>query len=679
MLPQTIFAAGRRKFATLWADLPLRSKGLVVVAIPISALLAANASFYLFQRADREADAWVDRASEADNLTQNCLAELRVAECALTGGADWQAGYGRLEKLLQDEPGPLLRLHRMRRLFQQDARQADLSALRAELLAMRRELQTMLAARVAHVTRLRAQKLVTIAADTVLGLGGGLLAILLFTSGVARGVQHLQCDAARLQQRLPMLPRLCGHDEIGSLEDSLANASFNLRQSEEERDRFFSLSVDMLCVVSLRGHFRRVNPAFAEILGHPEAALLAKSIPDFVHSEDRANAAQYLEELARGHPITYVESRFCSADGSYKWLAWSAAPYLVEGLAYAVLRDITGRKLNEQALRQSNDRLYAVLESITDAFFSVDGDWRVIYVNPVAERLWKRDRHELLGGHLWELFPEAVGGPFYRMYQQVMRTGTPGHLEDACPILHCWFEAHAYPAAEGLSVYFRDTTERRESEARIQRVLQEKEVLLREVHHRVKNNLQVIYSLLRLQAGYVQNGNLLQVLKECRERVQAMALLHDQLHRAKDLSSINLGEYIKTLAASLFCSYGVPSSQIGLNLKLEDIAVPIDTAIPCGLIVHELVSNAVRHAFPDGARGQVSLGLRAQPGHRVEITVGDDGIGFSPPTDPAITQSLGLRLIGLLATQIEAEVDRPSGNGTQYRFVFQPLNPTENK
>jgi len=718
-----LFAAARRKLSSFWSDLPLRIKGLVVVAVPITALVAVTASFYFFQRADRKLDNLVDQAVELDNLTQSCLTELLEGECAVneyfsTGRKErlgrlgeaankFYARYDRLEKLLRDDPDLLRRLRRIRQLFQDKMEiwdemgshastqtpqalwhsdlfgqcQSSLQASRQELRAMRSEQQAMLVTRVARVNRLRTQKLVVLTGDALLGLGGGLLAILLFTAGVVRGVEHLQQDAARIEQRLPVLPRFCGRDELGALEDALHTAGVSLRHTEEERDRFFTLSVDMLCVLDLQGHFKRVNAAFAGILGHPNAELLAKGVLDFVHPEDRAGAAARLLELAAGAATTYQESRLRCADGSYKWLAWSAAPVQAEGVAYAVLRDISGRKLDEQALRESNTRLCSVLDSMTDAFMSVDREWRLTYVNPEAKLLWMRQGQDLIGRNLWELFPEAVGGPFYSMYHEVMRTRTPAHLEDFYPHppLNRWFEVHAYPTDEGLSVFFRDATERRESEARIQRALQEKEVLLREVHHRVKNNLQVIYSMLRLQAGYVHDERLIQVLAECRERVHAMALLHDQLHRARDLSSVNLADYIKSLAASLFCSYGVQSSKIGLHTHLEDVAVPIDTAIPCGLIVNELISNSLRHAFPGSSTGHVSVGLRARRGGELELTVGDNGRGFVASSDAAHAPSLGLRLVSLLASQLETEVQRTNQNGTHYRFLFRPFNQKENK
>lgn len=451
--------------------------------------------------------------------------------------------------------------------------------------------------------------------------------------------------------------------------------SLNRSHSNPQRmpvDPFFVLSLDLFCINALDGHFHRVNPAFIATLGHPEPDLLATNILDLLHPEDRPAAAAAIAGLAHGNPIACRESRFRCADGSYKWLAWNSTPFPAVGLAYTVARDRTRRKQDEEALFQSEARCVCALESTTDAFFAVDPDWRLIRVNQQAERLWMRHRDDVLGRNLWEVFPEAVGGPFHRMYEQVMRTGTPAHLEEFHPAPHDrWFEVHAYPSSGGLAVYFRDVTERRDAEEKIKRTLQEKEVLLREVHHRVKNNLQVICSMLRLQERNFRDETMLQVLRECRERVMAMAMLHDQLHRAKDFSNINLGEYIRNLAASLFCSYGVNSADVGLRMDIEDIPVAVDTAIPCGLIVNELVSNSLRHAFPERRKGRISLGLHAQPGGSVELTIGDDGRGFPECAHPANTRSLGLWLVDLLADQIGAAVERSSDAGTQYRLVFQ--------
>jgi PAS domain S-box-containing protein len=437
-------------------------------------------------------------------------------------------------------------------------------------------------------------------------------------------------------------------------------------------DPFFDLSLDPLCIATLDGHFRRVNAALITTLGHPGPDLLTRTLLDLLHPEDRPAAGAAIAGLARGKPIVGLPSRFSCACGNWKWLAWSATPFVAEGLAYIVAHDHSAPKPNVEDLRQSEARCVCELESVGGASFVVDREWRLIRANGHAERVWMRRRQEVLGRHLREVFPEAAGGPFHDLFDKVARTGAPAHLEERFPCAPSgrWFEVHAYPCPEGLTVYFRDVSGRHLADEKIKSALQEKEVLLREVHHRVKNNLQVICSMLRLQERNFRDDTLLHVLRECRERVLAMAMLHDQLHRAKDFSNIGLGEYIQNLAASLFCSYGVNSADLCLRLDIEDIPVAVDTAIPCGLIVNELVSNALRHAFPDGRRGGISLGLHARPGGSIELTIDDDGRGFTQGAHAAKGRSLGLWLVDLLASQIGAAVERSSIAGTQYRFVF---------
>jgi PAS domain S-box-containing protein len=714
MQSKAIFGAGWRELINVWANLPLRVKGLVVIAIPLAALLESTVSFYLIQRADREVDAWVRHSIQFVDTIESGLAELldgnvAVHEYLITQQKERLArliavnnalslDLTSLEDMLRNEPAQLQRLRHVRRLVRDETRiwvemsaaadreahaaisrstlfgrsQASMDALRAELQFMRAEQEKMLAARVASLAAIRRRAMAAVAAGALLGLVGGLLAIWLFTSGVARGVDHLEQNAARLRQGLPVLPSIGGRDELGRLQVALEKVSISLLKSEEERDRFFTLSLDMLCIATLDGHFKRVNPAFTRTLGHTESQLLARNILDFVHSDDREATAVQLQELARGNPMAYFENRLRCTDGSYKWIVWSSAPILADGMAFAVARDNTRQRLAEQDLRQSNARLTWVLESTTDAFVTLDGGWNFTYLNPEAERLLRCTSADLLGCSIFELPPAA--DKFIHRFEQAELAGIAAHFEEFYAPFNQWMEVHAYPSIEGLSIYFRDITKRHQTDENSRRSLQEKEVLLREIYHRVKNNLQVICSLLRLQAGHVEDQRLSDVLRECRERVQVMALLHDQLHRAKDLSSINLGEYIRSLVASLFCSYGVNSARIGLGIDVDAIPVAIDTAIPCGLIVHELVSNALRHAFPDDAAGRVSLGLHLDPKGQIELTVNDDGVGLCESPSHAGTRSLGLQLTYLLAEQLEAAITCSGSAGTQYRLVFKPKN-----
>jgi len=449
------------------------------------------------------------------------------------------------------------------------------------------------------------------------------------------------------------------------------------KRAAPQSDPFFAMSTEMLATTTLDGRFTRVNPAFTSVLGHGQADLLSMNILDLLHPDDRAAAQLAVVDLSRGRAIANMQCRFRRAAGSYKCVEWSCAPLPTQGLAYTVLRDHA--RLKPENAAQPDALCVCAIENTTDAFFAVDPDWRLIRMNQQAERLWMRDRDQILGRNLWETLPEAASGSLRQLYEQVMRSGMAAHVEEISP--HPphgrWFEVHAYPQSGGLSVYLRDVTDRHQANERIKRALQEKEVLLREVHHRVKNNLQIICSMLRLQARNLHDETLLQALRDCRERVQAMAMLHDQLHRAKDFSNLNLGEYIRNLASSLFCSYGVNSADVELRMDIEDIAVSIDTAIPCGLIVNELVSNSLRHAFPGGRKGCVSLGLHARSGGRAELTVADNGRGFFKETNGHQARSLGLRLVDLLAEQIDAALTFSGAPGAVYRLVFQVTESQE--
>lgn len=219
-----------------------------------------------------------------------------------------------------------------------------------------------------------------------------------------------------------------------------------------------------------------------------------------------------------------------------------------------------------------------------------------------------------------------------------------------------------------LAKFYAMALQHKRSQERLYATLREKEVLLREIHHRVKNNLQVISSLLNLQAASLSDPQALEMLKESQNRVRSMALVHDQLHRSPDLSRIGFREYVKNLCASLFSSYGIDSARIALRVDVEDIALPIDAAIPCGLIVHELVSNSLKHAFPDGRRGEIFIGLKSQPLRGTVLTVADNGVGLPEHIDVATAGSLGLRLVRILAGQIEAPVRHRSGSGTVFEI-----------
>ena len=223
-------------------------------------------------------------------------------------------------------------------------------------------------------------------------------------------------------------------------------------------------------------------------------------------------------------------------------------------------------------------------------------------------------------------------------------------------------------AVQRLARFYALALQQKEAQEKTQAALCEKEVLLREIHHRVKNNLQVISSLLNLQAGNLTDPRALEMLNESQNRVRSMAMVHEQLHRSKDLSKINFAEYVRNLAASLFCSYGVESSRIALILEIQDTSFGIDTAIPCGLIIQELVSNSLKYAFPDDRSGEIRIALSSDEKGGQVLSVEDDGVGLPDAMNCKCTKSLGLRLVRILAEQVDASFACSKGNGTQFRI-----------
>jgi two-component sensor histidine kinase len=199
---------------------------------------------------------------------------------------------------------------------------------------------------------------------------------------------------------------------------------------------------------------------------------------------------------------------------------------------------------------------------------------------------------------------------------------------------------------------------------------EEKEVLLQEIHHRVKNNLQVISSLLHLQSGYVDDKRVQRALIESQERVRSMALVHEKLYRSPDLSRIDFGDYVRDLVDHLLQTYYTVTGKVALVVDVEDIALGIDQAISCGLILNELVSNALQHAFPDGRGGEVRVAMHPDS-RRLRLVVSDNGIGLPEDMDIKQAKSLGLQLVSALVQQLEATLRIGRRNGTTFSILLR--------
>ncbi|BDZ69212.1 PAS domain S-box protein [Methanobacterium ferruginis] len=219
---------------------------------------------------------------------------------------------------------------------------------------------------------------------------------------------------------------------------------------------------------------------------------------------------------------------------------------------------------------------------------------------------------------------------------------------------------------------FQDITERKIVEKKLKESLEEKEMLLKEIHHRVKNNLMVISSLLNLQSQYIKDKEALDIFKESQNRAKSMALIHERLYRSTDLKKIDFGEYIHTLANDLFHTYVTDPSRIKLNMNLENVMVDINTTVPLGLILNELVTNSMKYAFPEGKEGEIDIEFHKQEDNFILI-VSDTGVGFPEGLDFRNTGSLGLQLVNNLVSQIDGEITLDNNQGTEFKITFKDV------
>jgi len=218
----------------------------------------------------------------------------------------------------------------------------------------------------------------------------------------------------------------------------------------------------------------------------------------------------------------------------------------------------------------------------------------------------------------------------------------------------------------------RDITERKEAENKIKKSLEEKKVLLREIHHRVKNNMQIISSLLNLQATHTNDKNVVDILMESQNRVKSMAMIHEKLYQSPELARIDFKDYISKLSTFLRQSYIYINNSIRIETEVEDIHLNIDTAVPCGLIINELVTNSIKHGFPDDKPGLIRIKLSESNGKYI-LSVKDNGVGFPETLDFRNTDTLGLQLINNLVLQLDGSIDVILDHGTEFQINFQPM------
>ena len=318
----------------------------------------------------------------------------------------------------------------------------------------------------------------------------------------------------------------------------------------------------------------------------------------------------------------------------------------------------------------SKSYLDSIIESMADALVVAGADGGIRIANPAAAALFSTSREEMLGRPLTEFFhpdDSAETSDRIRKVEKAIRTRAGREIT---VMLSRSMMRDSEGGVEGIVCVAQDISERKHTEQLIRAALEEKNVLFKEIHHRVKNNLQVISSLLNLQARQIADPESLEMLKESQNRIRAMALIHEELYRSETLARIDFGDYVESLTEHLLDSYGAGVEKIRLTSDIAPISLSLDTAIPCGLIINELVTNSLKHAFQSRHGGEIRVELCKQPDGNHALTVCDDGAGLPPRLRIEETRSLGLRLVRTLTEQIGGKIVVSSNGGARFEIQF---------
>lgn len=392
---------------------------------------------------------------------------------------------------------------------------------------------------------------------------------------------------------------------------------------------------------------------------------------------------------------------------------------------YALVREIQERGKANEAISVEKDFSDRLINSSIDGIFAFDNEFQLTRWNQGMERMSGIKRVETKGKTLKEVMPSFFKDGEEKFFRSALRgnriTARGKFIKDISSEREYFVEAQYSPIFDkdskvvgGLAV-LRDSTERRAALVKLEQTkdrleemvkertkelsfaneelkkevaqrklaqeqinesLKEKIVLLREIHHRVKNNLQIVSSLLNLQAGYITDKKILEVFKESQTRIRSMALIHEKLYQSRDLDKINFSDYIDSLIKDLYKSYRSQLNRINIKYETDEIFLEIDQAILCGLIINELISNSIKHAFINKEEGEIVVKLFNE-GENYQIIVEDDGIGFPEDFDVENTDSLGLQLVTSLTSQMAGKLKINSDNGTSVKISFKSM--TRNK
>lgn len=460
-----------------------------------------------------------------------------------------------------------------------------------------------------------------------------------------------------------------------------------LRTSEQRYRSVVSSLSEGILVHDVHGTIVECNHSAERILGVSKECLVAHRGPTSEWKFLREDGQEYNDDdfpvsvsLRTGRPVRNVVVGIRKPEQHVCWLVLNVHPLFADSdtmptSAVSSFVDVTERRHANMTLQESERRYRQVVNGAHDVVFETDADGIITFLNPAWERMTEHAPEESIGKHFAGfIHPEDVAKA-----EATFRDLLEGRLNHACAQVRAhtksgvlrWTEIHVHTVHDesggfiGTAGTAIDLTDSKRSEDRLLEAVKDKETLIKEIHHRVKNNLTLVASLLSLQSEHVALADDAQLFAESRNRVMAMARIHEQLYKTSDLTHLNLKLYIQDVVSALVRAY--MKSRIRVSTEIDPISTTIDKAIPLGLVVTELVTNSLKYAFPDGREGEVHVKLSA--GEQLVLQVSDNGVGLGEAIDLQNTSTLGLNLVHMLTDQMRGVMEVGRTAGTTFTLV----------
>jgi PAS domain S-box-containing protein len=467
----------------------------------------------------------------------------------------------------------------------------------------------------------------------------------------------------------------------------IKKAEEELKKSEDRYRDLFENATDFIQSVDTEGNFIYVNNSWKKAFGYSDKELQSLNVFDIVHPSVQKQWQDVFDKMIEGEHNETINTVFVAKNGQQIMVEGNTSVRYKDKRLHSIrgiFRDVTDAKLAEQKIQEQSSKIQSIFESASNMMiWTLDIDYNITsFNNNFAKTVNSHFGLEIEIGDNFinEIRPfikEDLRNRLSKSYKAAIK-GDPQEFEG--PLLDkkgrtIWIETFLNPiklengTIREISCLAHEITDKKLVDRQIRQSLKEKEVLLKEVHHRVKNNLQVISSILNLQSSYVKDQNTLNILRESQNRIKSMSFIHESLYQTKNFSSINFSEYILNLSKNLVHSYQIYGNLVELEHDLGDVHLNLDQAIPCGLIINELVSNALKYAFTEDSGGKLYIGIK-EKANTILLEVEDNGVGLPDGFDYKNTESLGLQLVVTLVEQLDGELELKTKKGTKYLITF---------